>query len=283
MSKTTVINVGLYGGKGLLVGETPLEASIIYCDKYDKCSYYRNHQCLCVRSIGSSGCKFGRAITERGYTSRAKKYHEFRNKWTTNERYSKLKHPKDKLGLIDDVVVFPYPFIRVSDRDGQLKVESPSWSGSDTSFIPLDDFTPELIKQICSYRPMAVMGGEIKDYQKKIVPLFLSHLAEVIPDKYKEFTTEFPEYLKKHDYVGRKALLKSIAPSKVEYKSSNYPQFNEEWHWDGEKLKYQSGHVYEFRVTKDYDIEEITIIPRDNAIVTISDNNQVTFETVFID
>ncbi len=36
-----VIHVGLYGGKGLFGGkETALEASIVQCDKFDKCSFF---------------------------------------------------------------------------------------------------------------------------------------------------------------------------------------------------------------------------------------------------
>lgn len=281
---STVIHVGLYGGKSIFGGkETPLEASVIRCDNHDKCSYYQSNQCLCVRSIGSSECKFGRVTTERGYTSRARKYHEFRSKWTSHERYSKLKHPSPKLGLIDDVIVFHYTYIRITDNDGEFKVGSPSLFGTDTAFIPLKSFTNELIKKICSFRPMAVMGGEISDYQKKIVPLFLSHLSEVLPDRYEEFTKEYPEYLKKHDYVGRKALLKSIAPSRVQYKSSSYPQFNEEWNWDGEVLIYKAGYVSDFRVTKDYDIASIILLPKDEAVITISSNDQVTDETVFVD
>ena len=69
-----VINVGLYGGKSIFGGkETPLEASIISCDKHEKCSFYENGTCLKVRSFGSNGCKFGNVNTVRGYTSRAKK------------------------------------------------------------------------------------------------------------------------------------------------------------------------------------------------------------------
>src|SRR5262245_37737206 len=99
----TIINVGLYGGKGIFGGkESPLEASIIYCSKHDKCSFYKSGQCLLVRSFGNTGCKFGRAVTERGYTSRAKKYYDFKNKWSSHEKYSKLKRIEKKLGLIDE-------------------------------------------------------------------------------------------------------------------------------------------------------------------------------------
>jgi len=127
------------------------------------------------------------------------------------------------------------------------------------------------------------MGGVITDYQNKIVPLFLAHLKEVMPDKYEELGKENQELIKEVNYVGRKALLKTIAPSDIFYESSSYPQFNEKWYWDGEFLTYSSGHVSSFNITKNYAIAEIKITPSDKSIITISSNEQVTNETVFID
>jgi len=279
-----VINVGLYGGKGLFGGrETPLEASVIYCDKYESCTYYKNNQCLKVRSFLASGCKYGRVSNVKGYTSRAAKYYGFKKEWQNHEKYSQLKYPPQKLGLIGDEIVFPYPFIRITENEnGDLKLSAPGF-GSNIAFIKKEKFTTELIKRICGFRPYAIMGGVITDYQNKIVPLFLSHLKEVCPDKYEELCEENSELIKEVSYVGRKALLKTINPSDVYYKSSGYTQFNEKWHWDGEKLNYSSGYVHGFNVTKDYEIDLIRIIPSDKSVITISSNEQVSDKTIFID
>jgi len=279
-----VINVGLYGGKGLFGGkETPLEASIISCDKYEQCSYFKNNQCLKVRSFLSPVCKYGRVNNVKGYTSRAAKYHSFKKQWQEHEKYSKLKYPPQKLGLIGEEIVFPYPYIRITQtEDGNIKLSDPDF-GSNIAFIAKEYFTIDLIKRICNFRPLAMMGGVITDYQSKIVPLFLAHLKEVLPDKYEELRKENSDLAKEVSYVGRKALLKTINPSDVFYKSSNYPQFNEKWHWDGEMLTFLSGYVSSFNITKDYTIAEIKIIPSDKSVITISNNGQVTEETVFID
>jgi len=279
-----VINVGLYGGKGLFGGkETPLEASIISCDKYEQCSYFKNNQCLKVRSFLSPVCKYGRVNNVKGYTSRAAKYHSFKKQWQEHEKYSKLKYPPQKLGLIGEEIVFPYPYIRITQtEDGNIKLSDPDF-GSNIAFIAKEYFTIDLIKRICNFRPLAMMGGVITDYQSKIVPLFLAHLKEVLPDKYEELRKENSDLTKEVSYVGRKALLKTINPSDVFYKSSNYPQFNEKWHWDGEMLTFLSGYVSSFNITKDYTIAEIKIIPSDKSVITISNNGQVTEETVFID
>lgn len=279
-----VINVNLYGGKGIFGGkETPLEASIISCDRHEHCSYFKSNQCLKVRSPFSPGCKYGHVNNIKGYTSRAAKYYDFKKKWQGHEKYNKLKHPPRKLGLIGDEIVFPYPYIRIAKtEDGGIKLNSPGF-GSEIAYIEKEWFTIDLIKRLCSFRPCAMMGGVIADYQNKTVPLFLAHLKEVLPDIYKELCKENGDLAKEVSHIGRKALLKTISPSDVHYKSGNYPQFNEKWHWDGEILTFLSGYINSFNVTKDYTVAEIKIIPSDKSVITISSNEQVTDKTVFID
>ncbi len=278
-----VINVNLYGGKGLFGGkETPLEASIISCDRYEQCSYFKSNQCLNVRSFLSPRCKYGHVNTIKGYTSRAAKYYDFKKKWEHHEKYSKLKYPPRKLGLIGNEIVFPYPFISIKTEGESVVLSDPGF-GAKIAFIEKEMFSVDLIKRLCNFRPYAFMGGVIKDYQAKTVPLFLAHLKEVFPDKYEELCEEHGELAQEVSYIGRSALLKTINPSDVHYKSKNYPQFNEEWHWDGETLTYLDGYVNSFNVTKDYEIAEIKITPSDKSVITISSNEQVTDETVFID
>ncbi|MFC0903678.1 hypothetical protein ACFHWD_03115 [Clostridium sp. MT-14] len=278
-----IINVGLYGGKSLFGGrEKPLEASIIKCDKYDKCSYYKNNQCFNVRSFGSGYCKHGKIDNVQGYTSRAKKYYDFKNKWQNHESYGKLNYPSNKLGIIDNEVVLPYTYIEIIEsKDGEFDIKVPYFSSS-VSFIEYGKFDIKLIKRICDFQPQAMMGGQITDYQKKIVPLFLAHLREILPERFNEFKNKYPDYIQEINYIGRKALLKTIKPSTVYYKSRSYPEFNEEWYWDGEILIYKKGYIPKFNIIKGYDIVEIKIIPSDKAVITISDNNQVAKDTIFV-
>lgn len=278
-----IINIGLYGGKGLFGGkEKPLEASIIYCDRCDKCSYYKNNQCLNVRSL-SGHCKYGRISNVRGYTSRAMKYYSFKEKWKEHESYEKLNHPPEKLGLIDNEVVFPYSHIRITEKEnGYFEFDVPYFS-SQISFIQYEKFDADFIKRICDFRPQAMMGGNIRSYHEETVPLFLAHLKEILPDRFNEFKQKYPSYIKEVNYVDRKALLKTIKPSYVYYESKSYPQFDEKWYWDGEMLIYKEGYLHGFSITDDYEVSEIKIKPSDKSTIKISDNNQVTENTVFID
>lgn len=280
-----VINVGLYGGKGIFGGkETPLEASVISCDKHNECSYFKNGQCMAVRSFLSPSCKFGNVNTVRGYTSRARKYREFKGKWKDHEHYNKLSYPPQKIGIIDGVVVFPYPFIRITKTEnGKYVVDDPALFSNSNSYIEIEKFNSDLIYRICSYRPQAIMGGEITSYQKEKVPLFLAHLQEVLPEVYDKFVEAYPKFGRKIDYVGRKALLRTINPSEISYYSRDYPRLTNHWYWDGEFLTYKSGYVSSVSVINDYEVAEFKLKPSDKTTVKISSNEQVTKDTVFVD
>jgi len=280
-----IINVNLYGGKGIFGGrETQLEASIVYCDRHEMCSYFKNNQCLNVRAPFSSGCKYGKVSNITGYTSRDNKYYEFKKKWESHEKYNKLKYPPNKLGIIGDVIVLPYPHIYIKETEnGNLVIEGPMLFSNSIAFVDKSKFTTEFINELCAFRPRAIMGGEITSYQRETVPLFLAHLKEVLPEKYAEIKSKSPEIANEINYVGRRALLKTINPSFVFYQSRQYPQFDEKWYWDGEILTYSSGYTQEFRVTKHYEVLEIKIKPSDKSIITISNNEQVTENTVFVD
>ena len=97
------ICVGLYGGKSIFKGkEVPLQGDTIYCECPDKCSLYKEGKCLCVRRLGIK-CPNGTVTTEKGYTSRAKKYGAFRQKYTGDETYAKLKSPiHNKFAIVGD-------------------------------------------------------------------------------------------------------------------------------------------------------------------------------------
>lgn len=279
-----IIHIGLYGGKGIFGGrETPLEADVIYCDRYKECSYYQSGECRRVRELFGGGCRFGKNQIVKGYTSRAQKYYSFKKQWTDHEKYNKLQSAKQKLGLISDTVVFPYPYISIKKLEsGELRVSGPMFGGN-TAYIERNQFTSDLINKICKFRPQAMMGGEIRDYQQKTVPLFLAHTKEIMPEKYTELIAAYPEYNKKINHAGRNALLKTINPSQVHYRSDRYPEFNETWEYDGEYLTYVKGYVHKSKITKDYEVVSYKIKPADNSVVTITNNAQVSDKTVFID
>lgn len=280
-----IINVGIYGGKSIFGGrETKLEASVISCDKHHKCSYFANNQCLRVRSFGRGSCKFGETETVVGFTSKAKKYHTFRSKWKNHEKYDLLEHPATKLAVIEDFVVFPYSHIALIQKEnGEIKLDDPWKKSNGNTFIKRDRFTLSFIHELCTFKPQAMMGGEINSYQQEVVPLFLTHMEEVMPEVYKAFTTAYPEFSGKIDHVGRKAYLKTLNPSPIPKVNTRYPDLDSEWHWDGEFLVYKGGYVSKVSIIQDYEIESFILRPTDETTVTVTDNNQVNKNTVFVD
>jgi len=280
-----IICVNMYGGKGLFGGrEQPLNVDIIFCDKHKECSYYKSNRCLAVRSFGGGYCKHGSVNKVKGYTSRAIKYYEFKNKWQEHEKYNKLDYPSTKLGLIGNEVVFPYPHIQIKkNENGDLNIEGPAFFSNSIAFVDYDKFTPELINKICKYRPWAMMGGEIISYQKETVPLFLAHLKEILPEKYTEFIGKYSEFETDINYVGRKALLTTVNPSYIYDESKMYPNLNSKWYWDGEYLTYKEGYVSSLRIVGEYEIQEIKLKPSEKSKIKISSNEQVTKDTVFVD
>jgi len=282
-----VIHVGLYGGKSIFGGrETPLEASIISCGMKDQCSLYAQGQCAAIRSFGSNGCKHGQETVKKGYTSRAQKYHKFRSEWRNHEKYGALESNTKKLAIIGEEIFFSYSYITLKvDENGNVDIGGPSFGfGSDVAYIPKEKFTTELIKRICDYRPQAIMGGKIKAYQDEQVPLFLGHLKEIIPNLYDEFVKEYPQYDKKIDYVGRKALLHSLEPCLITEEHSRFSDTI--WEWDGEHLNYKSGYIPRSFIIPhgiEGDVEDIKIKPKESSVIKISSNEQVTENTKLID
>src|SRR5699024_5503455 len=145
-----VIHVGLYGGKSIFGGrEKPLEASIISCGMTEQCSLFEHGQCAAIRSMSSEGCKHGKEMVKRGYTSRAMKYYDFRSKWRDHEKYGALKPNTKKLAVIVDEVYFSYPHITVKVEGDGIKLDGPSVGfGNSVAYIPVEKFTTSLIKRI---------------------------------------------------------------------------------------------------------------------------------------
>lgn len=228
------INVSLYGGKSIFGGkETPLEAEITYCDKYENCSFYKQGKCF---SAGrwKENCKFGNKVKHKGYTSRAIKYDEFRDKYRKDECYNKLDEPNNTIGKIEDVFVINIGYLHKKEGGG-YEIETNIFSHP-LIYINEKDFTNELISLICDGKPRTFMDNAIiKAYQEKIVPRFLYELKREFTDIYNRFIEQYPEYKEKQlNFVGRKAFVYSLRDG-IELKS-NYSD-KTKFIKDGEYLK----------------------------------------------
>lgn len=222
------INVALYGGKGLFGGkEEPLRSETIYCDHADACSVYKEGKCLnCANQCAfTASCPVGRVEHAKGYTRRAKKYWEFKEKATKDEMYSKLSYPNecDFAVLGDGSLFFNLRYVKVWKpsaeyiKDYRCTVDENGYSvgekGFNSGFVVLsrEDATFNLLNRILSYRPQAMFGGQIMEYQEKYVPNILNAMRKLAPELYNGLLEAYPDLSgKKANYIGRYAYTLTI-------------------------------------------------------------------------
>ena len=281
------INVDLYGGKGICGGrETPLEADEIYCDMYEQCTFYKEGKCLRCRSFLAPTCKFGRNNIIKGYTSRAMKYYDFKNKYTSDEVYNKLSYPKKLVAVIGDNLYMNLKYTLVRKRretdekwkrdvDGYIISEVGFRSGD--VFIPLNEVTDALLYAIFSYKPRAMMGGIIEDYQKKVVPEVLQDLKKAAPDIYNNFISKHPEYNIAPNYIGKKAYVNSLKPN-TKFKYKGY-----EWLYDGEYVSTENFNIGIFSpwCLDGIKCSDVKMKVTDKMLFEINDNSIVDEDTKF--
>lgn len=207
------INVSLYGGKSIFGGkETKLEADIIYCDHCDSCSMYKEGKCLKIRSFGGAHCKFGSKTIEEGYTSRAKKYYSWKRQFEEDPMYHKLRYPSDLyIATVDDVILINTGFITRNKETNRLVIETLMFGGG-YEWVPREEFTNELLDRICKAVPRTIIDrAPVRSYQEKIIPNFLHQFRLLLPERYKEFITEFPQYADvAPNHVGKYAYVRSL-------------------------------------------------------------------------
>lgn len=267
------INVSMYGGKSIFGGrEQPYNVDVAYCDKCEQCDFYKNGTCFNA-GRWKGNCKFGEKQNIKGWTSRAVKGREFYHKWKNDECYGKLKEPNLTIGIVDDIVILNVTNMKLDENN--IPVEDVGFGKGVLSYIPLKEFTPELIKKICDLRPRTIFDNvPIRAYYEEHIPKFLDNLKRNYPTIFKDFISIYPEYDKEINYVGREAYINSLRNgleicskhSKWQIKD-NYI-ICEEWH-----------DLYPFNAK----YGEVKIKITDDMYCEISNNDQVDENTKFYD
>lgn len=232
------ISVTLYGGKGLFGGkETPLEAELIFCDRAKECSYYQSGQCLENRAMFNPGCKFGKSQTIKGYTSRAAKYTSFKERYTKDPLYNKTSFPKSYVAVMGDTLFINSGYVDVNKRRDDEKwrrtvgndyVLTDPGFGTGRIYLPMEDVSNELLKELFSFHPQLLMGNDRTNAWKKRVRQILQDMKACTPEIYQRFTAEYPEYIFEMDYIGKKAYVSSLKPG------TRFTQNQNTWIYDGE-------------------------------------------------
>jgi hypothetical protein len=247
------------------------EMQQISCSNNGNCDLFKNNQCCFVNTFLKARCPYGSYRREEGFTKRANGFY----KWVSDrkEKYKdsldKLTSASNKMAVIGDYIYFPYPHF-----DNYVNPLEIARKG----IVPKDNFTPEFIVTVLQYKPKALFGGEITDFQKKYVPLIATHLKEVFPDIFNEVVKIYPEInnlISNYSNVGRNAKLHSLRKDIVIQKDK------ESWVWDGEYLISRDLHIL-FSIVE-YSEIECKIKPKENVVVKITSDDQVDDNTEYVD
>lgn len=229
----------------MLYGEKPVRVEFVFCDKHDKCDFFQNGTCLNVTQPFSQRCKFGSVESVNGCSPRAAKYHSFCSKHRSDEKYGALQHPTHGWGLavIDGFILLNLIWLVVEKKQWDqfnhewietedYRINDNGFSTGKISYIPVEDFSPELLNRVCKSTAMAMMGGEITDYKSKVIPNILFECRKKLPNIWAEFVKTYPEYSKVlPNHVGRYAFLKTLS-RECTYQDCHGNVFE----WDGEWL-----------------------------------------------
>ena len=237
------------------------------------CPLLANRQCVQTQILGGY-CPYGNYRTETGPTQRAGSYWEWvsEHKEQAKQRGGWLKFPAEKLAFIGDYVYIPYSHADMCEAVFTKR----------KTFLPKADWTIENVLRLIDFRPRDWFGGEIKSYQADKVPLLIAHIREVDPAMWTELIAKRPQLDKPQNYVGRKALLRTLAsPITIPPYDNRYPV---SWTWDGEYATTTDKDCYGSTWGKlPADELRLKLKPRKDAAIIVSDNAWVTNETVFID
>lgn len=247
----------------------PAEFHTVDCSIPDTCPLRAQGKCVARQFMGG-GCPFGRAQVTRGPTHRAKGFYPWMNSRREQAAaVGSLDAPPLRVVQIHNQVWLPYPHMTAA-RSGEARLMDRR-----SCWVPVEEFTPSFIAKLCEARPRAIFGGEIVDWQRESVPLFVAHLSESFPDLLREAAALSPRIraiMATLTKVGRKALLRTLRP--------NVGTF-EGWTWDGTHMITRERSAFP-PFTK-FGAQEVRILPSEGAEVKITDDAQVTPETVFLD
>jgi len=253
------------------------ECETIRCSNKDSCGLYKRGECSFRRILGWAKCPYGFVSQEIGFTKRARKYHfwikERKDKY--HDVLNSLKNHSDKIAFVGDYVFLPYAYMTNNESIPFLAHGGAFRHGN--CFLSKEHFTIDNIINMIEFKPHALMGGEITDYQKKEIPKFLNHLKEMYPAIYEEVLKRksgIEDKTNSLSPIGRKAYLKTIKQGTVFGK-------DDRWIWNGECFISDSATVLSTPRGIKYEAKEIKLKPEKNQIVEIEREDQVDDNTEY--
>lgn len=275
------IHVGLYGSGSRGARR---RAEYIFCDHAAECSLYRDGKCFCVTAMFGHYCPLGHIRYVDGGTKRSRAFERVSKDAAEHPKYHALRYPEhDLVARIGEQILIHFPHVTLEKvDDGIIKIEHGGFNGNlivESKSI----LTPKNILSICEFRRfrmLAIDGGVETDYRNKTIPEFLRGLSKLFPEEYANFVTSFPKYadkVKDIDYRGRTAKLATCNRA-MQYADRHGNLFT----FDGDFLVCENCEISSYPFQSGSGTAYMKIKLTDEMTVKITDNAQVTEETVFI-
>jgi hypothetical protein len=246
------------------------KAFSVYCEASERCYWYAQGACICQVAF-SGGCPHGYQRREEGFTRKARGYGD----WVRKQREALAgvkgaNSPASMLAVVGDYVHLPYSHMTMNTAVPFLRHDAPFRSGC--SFIRKEQFTLDVVLSILDFVPRNIWGEKIPSYQKEEVPKFVAHLATQMPEMYEALLAARPALRGRLSNVGRKALLRTLAPNVGTFEDSG------NWTWDGTYLTSTDAKMWVGGTR----VLVIRVVPDPESVVKVKDDAQVTPETVFL-
>ncbi len=216
-----------------------------------------------------------------GYTKRAKSFGNIISKYKKlypdmQDKYP-LKTPANGMKYMDYIVA-ELPHLK--NYVNPLADKYPEYIFNE-KFIKKEAFYDKnFVNDLLNYKPMALMGGEIKDFQNKHLPNFIKSVKYINPKLFEELL----KYPKVQDMnaeitpVGKPAKVHTLAPGKIELVKNPLRWGEDIAEWDGKNIKIsltEKGIKYD-------GIKEIFFEPEENFIVKIFDETTFNEQTEIV-
>lgn len=277
IGKPEIIDVHLYDPSdyGLYTKIPKTEKAFIeifHCKLKDSCPIYREGGCVKreLLAFGNRGsCPYSSSEKVIGYSRKASKFYDWVKeiKAKYKDTLFALKAPKEKVYSVGEY--YYLPFITLSW----------CWEASFKSlfthrFIKKTDLTAEVLTKILTYKPKAIMGGEITDYQNKDIPNLIKSIIRYSPELTEILReTGLNVDLSVPSNVGRKAVLQTL-------NLNIYVRIKDDrFFWDGTKLKAISRLSVICLLPGEW---EVYLTPSSRLEVIIENENQVNENTEFL-
>ena len=219
---------------------------------------------------------------EWGYTPRARSYGKIKNKFQKQcpDLEDKFLCKQPNIGENLNGVIYTN-LAYLSNYVNSLTEKYPEYFLT-SKYIKESAFDDnKFVVDLLAYKPLALIGGEIKSYQKEDLPKFLQSVKYYNNELYSKLLAfdKVQELNKTFSPVGKIAKVHSLKPSKICLLKDLFTfSIDGTYFWNGEKIII----TFSDRSAKSTNIDTLTFVPKDDYLVKIVEEESVTPETEFV-